>query len=92
MRRRDFLKAAAAAPLLPLACTRGATPSSDVAPAASRWVRPGDPDWPSDEAWEALGRQVHGRLIKVESPLEACRADPLGEACAEVFRNLKNPY
>jgi FAD/FMN-containing dehydrogenase len=31
-------------------------------------------------------------LIKVESPLDVCRADPNGEACAELFRNLKNPY
>jgi len=92
MKRRDFLKAVAAAPLLPLACSRGAPPSSGDAPAASRWVRPGEPDWPSPDAWEALNRQVHGRLIKIESPLDVCRADPDGEACAELFRNLKNPY
>lgn len=60
--------------------------------AASRWARPGDPDWPSAETWEALNRQVNGRLIKVESPLDVCRADPQSEACAEFFRNLKNPY
>lgn len=92
MDRRDFLKAAAAVPLLPLACTRGAPPSSGDASAASRWVRPGDSDWPSPEAWEALDRQVHGRLIEVESPLDVCRADPHGEACAARFGNLKNPY
>ena len=92
MERRDFLKAAAAVPLLSLACTRGAPPSSGDASAASRWVRPGDPDWPSREAWEALGQQVHGRLIAVESPVDACRADPTSDACAELFRNLKNPY
>jgi FAD/FMN-containing dehydrogenase len=92
MKRRDFLKAAAAAPLLQLACSRGAPPSSGDAPTTSRWVRLGDPSWPSPEAWEALNRQVHGRLIRVESPLDVCRADPHGEACAEVFRSLKNPY
>lgn len=96
MRRRDFLKAAAAAPLLPLACSPGEPPASrtETTPsaAASRWVRPGDPDWPSDAAWDALRQQVHGRLIRVESPLEVCRADPHGEACADIFRNLKNPY
>jgi FAD/FMN-containing dehydrogenase len=92
MRRRDFLKAAAAVPLLPLACSRGVPPPSAVAPAASPSVRPGDPDWPSAEAWEGLNRQAHGRLIKVESPLDVCRADPASEACAEVFRSLKNPY
>jgi FAD/FMN-containing dehydrogenase len=92
MKRREFLKAAAAAPLLPLACSPGATPSSRVAPSTSRWVRPGDPDWPSPDAWEVLNREVHGRLIRVESPIDACRADPSSEACAEVFRSLKNPY
>lgn len=82
----------AAAPLLPYACAPGRPASTGNAPAASRWVRPGDPDWPSPEAWEALNRQVHGRLIQVESPLDVCRADPHGEACAEIFGNLKNPY
>jgi FAD/FMN-containing dehydrogenase len=98
MKRRDFLKAAMALPLLPLACSPSEPPAGGTGAAgttamgASRWARPGDPDWPSHEAWEALGRQVHGRLIAVESPLEACRADPTSEACAELFRNLKNPY
>jgi FAD/FMN-containing dehydrogenase len=103
VKRRDFLKAAAAVPLLPLACSPGAPPSSGDAPAggsapaagdtsASRWVRPGDPDWPSDAAWDGLRRQVHGRLIAVESPVDACRADPASEACAELFRALENPY
>ena len=92
MERREFLKAAVAAPLLPFACTRGARPSSGDASAGSRWVRPGDSDWPSPETWETLSQQVHGRLIRVESPLEVCRADPAGEACAELFRSLKNPY
>jgi FAD/FMN-containing dehydrogenase len=95
MKRRDFLKAAAALPLLPLACSPRTSVSpgaSGKAPATSRWVRPGDPDWPSREAWEALNGKLHGRLIRVESPLDVCRADPAGEACAEVFRSLKNPY
>ena len=92
MKRREFLKAAAAAPLLPLACSRGVTPSPEVAPVASRWVRPGDPDWPSPDSWEALNREVHGRLIRVESPLDICREYPASEECAELFRSLKNPY
>lgn len=31
-------------------------------------------------------------MIRVESPLAACRAGPGGPACAEVFKELKNPY
>jgi FAD/FMN-containing dehydrogenase len=34
-------------------------------------VRPGDPAWPSDAAWDELNRQVEGRLIKVPSPAPA---------------------
>jgi FAD/FMN-containing dehydrogenase len=96
MKRREFLKAAAAAPLLPLACSTGAPQVGEIATrgemSASRWVRPGDPDWPSADAWNALRGQVPGRLIRIESPLDACRAEPNGAACAELFRNLKNPY
>jgi FAD/FMN-containing dehydrogenase len=92
MKRRDFLKSAAALPLLPLACgpSRESAPPRAAAPLAH--VRPGDPGWPSDADWDALRREVGGRLIKVESPLDICRADLNGEACAELFRNLKNPY
>ncbi|HEY7473015.1 MAG TPA: FAD-dependent oxidoreductase, partial [Gemmatimonadota bacterium] len=96
--RRDFLKAAAAVPFLSLSCSPSEPPAGETGAArstgeaASRWVRPGEADWPSPETWEALNRRVHGRLIRVESPLDACRADPHGEACAELFRNLKNPY
>ncbi|HEX9284331.1 MAG TPA: FAD-binding oxidoreductase [Nitrospirales bacterium] len=57
-----------------------------------RRARPGDPAWPSAASWERLNREVGGRLIKVESPLAACRAAPTSAACGEVFRKLKNPY
>jgi len=30
-----------------------------------RWSRPGDPAWPSNDAWEALSAQVGGRLIEL---------------------------
>ncbi|HUP20681.1 MAG TPA: FAD-binding oxidoreductase, partial [Gemmatimonadota bacterium] len=92
MKRRDFLKAAAAAPLLPWACSPARPPATGAGAAPSGWVRPGDPGWPSEAAWDGLRRAVQGRLLGVESPLDACRADPAGAACAELFRNLKNPY
>jgi hypothetical protein len=57
-----------------------------------RRVRPGDPSWPSEASWDRLRREVRGRLIKVESPLTACQTAPEGVSCAEVFRELKNPY
>jgi hypothetical protein len=94
MNRRQFLKSAAAIPLLhvgssqlPKSSTKGTAPS-----ASARRVRPGDPGWPSAASWDRLNREVGGRLIKVESPLAACQVAPNSPACSEVFRNLKNPY
>ena len=55
-------------------------------------VRPGDPAWPSDASWAQLNRQVGGRLIKVKSPLEACKQAPTSPTCARVFEELRNPY
>jgi hypothetical protein len=55
-------------------------------------VRPGDPAWPSEASWSRLGRDVGGRLVKVQSPLAACMDAPTSTACAQVFKNLKNPY
>jgi FAD/FMN-containing dehydrogenase len=55
-------------------------------------VRPGDPAWPPDAAWEELNRKVEGRLIKARSPLSACVGSSFDENCARVFKELKNPY
>ena len=54
-------------------------------------MRPGDPAWPSDEAWAELGGRLKGQLIRVSSPLSACVGQS-ESACAEVFKELKNPY
>ncbi len=94
MRRRHFLARAAAIPALALDGFRSwarAAPDADPGQAIRR-VRPGDPSWPSAANWDRLSRKVGGRLIKVQSPLEACRAAPDGGACNEVFRTLRNPY
>jgi FAD/FMN-containing dehydrogenase len=55
-------------------------------------VRPGDAGWPSEESWDQLNRDVGGRLIKVRSPLAACVGASSDAACAQVFKELKNPY
>jgi FAD/FMN-containing dehydrogenase len=72
----------------------GAAPTPGAS--ASAWpasrVRPGDPGWPLDAAWEELNRQVEGRLMKVQSPLIACVDAPSSAACAQTFKELKNPY
>jgi FAD/FMN-containing dehydrogenase len=35
---------------------------------------------------------VEGQLIAVQSPLDACRTGPDGDACRALFKELKNPY
>src|SRR5208282_1194612 len=64
---------------------------ADASPSPAR-VRPGDPAWPSEESWDQLGREMGGRLIKVRSPLAACVGASSDAACAQVFKELKNPY
>jgi FAD/FMN-containing dehydrogenase len=83
MNRRWLLGATCALPLA------RAWPAA--AQAASR-VRPGDAAWPAPARWDALRRQVGGRLIEVRSPLGVCREAPTGPACRALFRELKNPY
>jgi FAD/FMN-containing dehydrogenase len=91
MHRRTMLKGMAAfVALQPHVLSRLAA-NAATAPGFSR-VRPGDPHWPSDESWEQLGRDVGGRLIKVHSPLAACVGESAATACAQVSKEIKNPY
>jgi FAD/FMN-containing dehydrogenase len=55
-------------------------------------VHPGDPNWPTAAEWEELRQRVRGNLLKLESPLDACRAAANSAACRDLFRELKNPY
>ena len=55
-------------------------------------VRPGDPGWPSEADWDRLGRAVEGRLVRVRSPLAECLAAPSSASCAQVFKDVRNPY
>jgi FAD/FMN-containing dehydrogenase len=85
--RRRLLEVLAALPFM-TRFVRGAS----AQPQPKTRVRPGDPSWPSDAAWDELNRQVGGRLIKVTSPLTACVGASFDPTCAEVFKELKNPY
>jgi FAD/FMN-containing dehydrogenase len=89
MNRRRFLAGAATLRLMPPMADRAVA----AAPAApfSR-VRPGELGWPSDASWAELGRQVGGRLFRVQSPLAQCRDNSKASGCADLFRELKNPY
>ena len=92
MNRRHFLKSAAAIPFR--GCSHASTTSGKrVATSPPGRVHPGDPGWPSAASWDRLNREVGGRLIKIQSPLAACRTAPGNSAeCEEFFRKLKNPY
>jgi FAD/FMN-containing dehydrogenase len=91
MHRRSLLeRAAVTIPFLSGLATWLRSPAR--ASGAAHRVRPGEPAWPAAATWERLGRQVGGRLIRVESPLAACMEAPASAACAEVFKALRNPY
>jgi FAD/FMN-containing dehydrogenase len=82
MKRRTLIKLAGGLPML-----------STIAQAqAYRRVRPGEAGWPTATQWKELDSEVGGRLIAIKSPIEACRAAPQSEACAAIFRSLKNPW
>ncbi|HEY2178742.1 MAG TPA: FAD-binding protein [Caulobacteraceae bacterium] len=84
MRRRELLRSVAAAGLT------AALPAA-AAPAHRR-VRPGDPAWPSPQAWEGLRTEVGGRLVKPVSLTAPCEADARGAACAQRLKDLANPF
>jgi hypothetical protein len=89
MRRRMFLKALAALPLF----SRFATSAGGVAVRPGRWVRPGEPGWPSPAQWAALGESVGGRLVQVQSAFAVCEPDAASAACTDLFQNgLADPF
>src|SRR5271165_3602387 len=90
MDRRRLLKFVAGLPFAS-GLWQGASTLADASPSPAR-VRPGDPAWPSEESWDNLNREVSGRLIKVRSPLAACVGASSDTTCAQIFKELKNPY
>ena len=84
--RRRLLQLAAV-PLLPGSKVALSAPAAANAP-----VRPGDPGWPSAQAWRELGSAVGGALMQVSSPWAVCAAAPTGAACTELFKRANNPY
>ena len=90
MDRRSLLRTIAALPFA-RSLLAGSATAVEAAASFSR-VRPGDPNWPSEEAWTALGRRLDGQLIKVVSPLSACMGASPSEACAYLAKEIKNPY
>ena len=72
-------------------CTDREAPAPPV-PTAKGFCKAGQGCWPGSSEWEQLRSSLTGRLEQPQSPLQPCRADAGGEACAGVMRDLKNPF
>ncbi len=94
MDRRTFLAVAGGAPFLAITANAGAAPPVAARGGTSKFtrVRPGDPGWPSEEAWRRFGSSVGNRLEKLGDPLAACRENPKSPACQALLKEIRNPY
>jgi FAD/FMN-containing dehydrogenase len=91
MRRRSLLKGlAASAALPPVLWSR--FPALAATVRSLRRVRPSDPAWPSAASWQTLKDAVGGNLIAVQPLFGVCAKDPKGAACADVMKNMANPF
>jgi FAD/FMN-containing dehydrogenase len=88
MQRRNLLKLGAA---LPLALSLPARLAARVMSPFAR-VRPGDRYWPSAAQWEELKTRVGGNLLEPHALFAPCVTDAAGAACADVAKNLRNPF
>jgi FAD/FMN-containing dehydrogenase len=89
MKRRQLLLSAGAFSAF---AGKGSATQPIRSPPPSDKVRPGDAAWPTREAWEVLNGRTGGHLVKVGSPFAECVAAPSSAACADFFKNLRNPY
>ena len=97
MIRRQFLKVLGS---LPLTSAIGAMTGASARPGKStgkptfRRVRPSDPQWPAATKWQELKTALKGELIEATSPLKTCADSSVGgdATCAQLFKDLKNPY
>jgi hypothetical protein len=88
MDRRSLLRII---PALPFAKSLLVESASQAAAAPFSRMRPGDPNWPSEEAWAELARWLDGQLIKIVSPLSACMGASPSEAQSCHFWTARLP-
>lgn len=84
MQRRNVLKGLAAIAVLPSVRPTLAAPF--------RRMRPGEPNWPKVEDWDALKAQVGGKLLKPADLLSACVSDAGSADCKTTREELSNPF
>jgi FAD/FMN-containing dehydrogenase len=90
MRRRRFLKLAGT--LVPAALLPYPVVALEAKGKLRRRVRPSDAAWPSAAEWEKLNQAVSGNLLKPQALFASCAADQNSSACADVKKNLRNPF
>lgn len=89
--RRHLLRAIATSLVQPVAW-RNLPVLAKTTRLAGRRVRPSDPQWPGAANWEKLSQAVQGNLLRPRALLAPCEAEPNGVACADVKKNLHNPF
>jgi FAD binding domain len=92
MNRRKLLKGVAAGILQSLSWPFGWRISLPQPRSVARRVRPSDPSWPGEAAWEKLKAAVGGNLIEVPSLFSPCETEPDGASCLAARRNMRNPF
>ena len=90
MLRRRFLKLAGT--LVPAALLPYPVVALEAKGKLRRRVRPSDAAWPSAAEWERLNQAVGGNLLKPQALFASCAADQNSSACADVKKNLRNPF
>ena len=55
-------------------------------------MRPGELQWPNQQAWDDLARRVDGKLISAELPYQVCIDQPQSSACKGRLEELKNLF
>ena len=91
MKRRSLLKGIAAS-LAQSVAWRNLPIRAKTNSLAGRRIRPSDPQWPGAASWEKLSQAVEGNLLRPRALLAPCEAEPTGAACADVMKNLRNPF
>ncbi|HHP7236500.1 MAG TPA: FAD-dependent oxidoreductase [Desulfobacterales bacterium] len=95
LNRRSFLKRSALTGVLALFSNWFHSPfatAQETSKKLFRRVRPGDAEWPNQQAWDDLARKVAGRLVSAELPYQVCIDQPQSSACASRLEELKNPF
>jgi FAD/FMN-containing dehydrogenase len=88
--RRQLLKQAAILPVVAALPRAAWAQPTDLA--LARRIRPGDPTWPSAEAWEGLKQAVGGELVQPKTIWAACEAAPGSADCLASLKYARNPF